>query len=85
MLHKNCQNKKLREIVEDTPNKAAREKDLVRLILNLSKFEHIMKEIFSNLVNQKTQIWADDKQKCFDYMNEIAEFFSGNRNWGKET
>lgn len=51
MLHKKCQNLKFREIVEDTPNKAAREKDLVRLILNLSKFEHIMKEIFSNLVN----------------------------------
>ena len=54
MMHKNCQNKKLKEIIEDTANKAAREKDIVRLILNLSKFEHIMKSIFTNLVDQKT-------------------------------
>ena len=54
MLHKNCQNKKLKEIIDDTANKAAREKDIVRLILNLSKFEHIMKSIFTNLVDQKT-------------------------------
>lgn len=61
MLHKNCHNKKLREIVEDTPNKTAREKDIVRLILNLSKFENIIKNIYTNLVDQKTQIWANDK------------------------
>lgn len=35
------------------------------------------------LVSQKSQIWMEDKAKCFENINEIAEFFSGNRNWGK--
>jgi hypothetical protein len=34
-------------------------------------------------VSSKHTIWADDKQKCYEYMNEIAEYFAGNRNWGK--
>lgn len=83
MLHKSCQNKDFKQIFDDPVNKQAREKDIVKLILYLSKFEHIMKDIFTNLVNQKTQIWADDKAKCVENMNEIAEYFSGNRNWGK--
>ena len=58
-------------------------KDIVTLLLHLSKFEHQLKGIFTNLVNSKTQIWAEDKQKAFENMNEIAEYFSGNRNWGK--
>jgi hypothetical protein len=29
------------------------------------------------------QIWAEDKAKCYENINEIAEFFAGNRNWGK--
>jgi WASH complex subunit strumpellin len=83
MLHKSCKNKVLKQIIDDPANKTAREKDIVKLILYLSKYEHIMKDIFTNLVTQKTQIWADDKAKCVENMNEIAEYFSGNRNWGK--
>lgn len=83
MLHKKCKDKKYSEIIEDPKNKVAKEKDIVRLLLLLSKFELQLKEIFSNLVNQKTQIWADDKMKAFENMNEIAEYFAGNRNWGK--
>ncbi len=83
MLHKSCKNKLLKQIIDDPTNKTAREKDIVKLILYLSKYEHIMKDIFTNLVTQKTQIWADDKAKCVENMNEIAEYFSGNRNWGK--
>lgn len=39
--------------------------------------------MFENLVSQKMNIWASDKAKCQDNINEIAEFFAGNRNWGK--
>ena len=53
MLHKNCKNKKFREIIEDGPNKAAREKDIVTLLLHLSKFENQLKNIFTNLVQSK--------------------------------
>ncbi len=83
MLHKNCKNKKFKEIIEDPANKDAREKEIVTMLLHLSKFENQLKGIFTNLVQSKTQIWADDKQKATENMNEIAEYFSGNRNWGK--
>lgn len=83
MLHKNCKNKKFREMIEDGPNKLAREKEIVTLLLHLSKFENQLKNMFTNLVGSKQQIWAEDKAKCYDCMNEIAEYFSGNRNWGK--
>ena len=40
--------------------------------------------MFQNLVSSKQDIWAQDKLKCHYNINEIAEFFSGNRNWGKD-
>jgi Hereditary spastic paraplegia protein strumpellin len=39
MLHKKCKDKKYSEIIEDPKNKVAKEKDIVRLLLLLSKFE----------------------------------------------
>jgi WASH complex subunit strumpellin len=36
------------------------------------------------LVSEKAQIWGDDRDTCYEYINEIAEFFSGNRQWAKE-
>ena len=39
--------------------------------------------MLTSLVSQKTNIWAEDKQNCYDNINEIAEYFAGNRNWGK--
>ena len=35
------------------------------------------------LVQDKAQIWNDDRETCFDNIDEIAEFFAGNRDWGK--
>lgn len=59
MLHKNCKNKKFKDVIEplDQPTKDARMKDIVTLLLHLSKYEQQLKGIFTNLVNQKTQIW----------------------------
>ena len=82
MLHKHCKNKKFREIVEAGQGEHL-EQRILDLLLNLSKFEHLFKIMLQNLVTTKHQIWESDKQKCFENMNEIAEYFAGNRNWGK--
>lgn len=84
MLHKNCKNLQFKRIVEDGANKDKREKEIVTLLMHLSKFENQLNNILTNLVSSKHQIWGEDKQKCYESMNEIAEYFSGNRNWGKD-
>jgi hypothetical protein len=61
MLHRKCKNKKFIETIDDGANKDERMKETVKIILYLSKYENQLKAIFSNLVSQKTQIWADDK------------------------
>lgn len=40
MLHKNCKNKTFKQIIDDPPNKDARQKDIVTLLLHLSKYEN---------------------------------------------
>jgi len=40
MLHKNCRNKKYKEIIDDGANKDERMKDIVKLLLYLSKYEN---------------------------------------------
>lgn len=80
MLHRHCKNKKFKEMIESGYNKT----QMMNLLLTLSKFEYQLKQMFQNLVSSKQDIWAMDKQKCSYNINEIAEFFSGNRNWGKD-
>jgi hypothetical protein len=80
MLHKTTKNKGFAEIL----NQGFKGEDIVDLILKMSKFESILKSLLQNLVQNKVDIWANDKANCHQYINEIAEYFTGNRNWGKE-
>jgi hypothetical protein len=57
---------------------------IVQLILELSKFESLFKELLTLIVTKKRQVWESNKTTCVKYMNEVSEFFSGNRNWGQE-
>ena len=33
------------------------------------------------LVQQKSEIWNQDRQDSYEYINDIAEYFAGNLNW----
>ena len=35
-------------------------------------------------MKKKNKMWEDDKEKSIHDMNEISEFFTGNRDWGEE-
>ena len=37
------------------------------------------------LVQQKAAIWDEDKEACYDFINEVSEYFAGNRNWDKNS
>jgi hypothetical protein len=70
----------MRQVVD----KVVKEDELINLLLQLSKFEFVMKELLTTIVKKKSKMWAKDKDACVHYMEEVAEFFAGNRNWGGE-
>ena len=39
-----------------------KEKQLVKLLLKLSKFEHLLKELLTQIVKKKSKMWEDDKE-----------------------
>ncbi len=80
MLHQNCTNPRFKEIVTQLVD---REK-LVAHLLDLSKFENLLKELLTLIVTKKSQVWNRDKEKSVKYMEDVGEFFAGNRNWGGE-
>lgn len=41
-----------------------------------------MKELLLQIVMKKNKMWTKDKENCTYYMQEVSEFFAGNRNWG---
>jgi len=53
------------------------------MILKTSKFESHLKSLLQNLVAEKQNIWETDKANSYAFILEIAEYFSGNRNWNK--
>jgi hypothetical protein len=61
-----------------------KENELINLLLELSKFEFLMKSLLTQIFKKKSKMWQSDKDKCCYYMEEVAEFFAGNRNWGGE-
>ena len=35
------------------------------------------------MVQQKARIWDEDRDACYEFINEVSEYFAGNRNWDK--
>ena len=56
-------------------------KKLIDLLLDLSKFENLLKERLTDIVHRKKQVWMEDKEHCEYCLEEVAQFFSGERNW----
>ena len=61
-----------------------KEGPLARLLLKLSKFEHLLKELVTQIVKKKSKMWQKDKEQIVYDMTEVSEFFAGNRDWGGE-
>jgi hypothetical protein len=80
MLHSTCNNPQFRKIIDQVIEKAK----LVGLILELSKFESLFKDLLTLIVTKKKMVWENNKSSCVKYMIEVGEFFAGNRNWGIE-
>jgi len=55
---------------------------MVRLLLKLSKFEHLLNELVTQIVKKKSKMWTKDKEEIVKDLTEVSEFFAGNRDWG---
>ena len=80
MLHQHCSNKQIVAIVSEIID----ERPLIRLLLKLSKFEHLLKELVTQIVKKKSKMWTKDKEQIVYDLTEVSEFFAGNRDWGGE-
>ena len=80
MMHEHTTNKAMLQVVQGI----VKEGPLVRLLLKLSKFEHLLKELVTQIVKKKSKMWQKDKEQIVYDMTEVSEFFAGNRDWGGE-
>ena len=54
---------------------------MIVLLLKLSKFELLLKELISQIVKKKQKMWEKDKEAIVHDLKEVSEFFAGNRDW----
>lgn len=60
-------------------------KELIDLLLDLAKFEHLLKDRLTEIVHRKSKVWKEDKKRIEYCLFEVSEFFAGNRDWaGKQ-
>ncbi len=70
--------------MRETISGIVQESPMVRLLLKLSKFEHLLKELVTQIVKKKSKMWTKDKEQIVYDLTEVSEFFAGNRDWGGE-
>lgn len=75
MLHRNTQDKKLNLIVNQD---ISADKILV-LILNTAQFEFVLGNHFKALLAAKQVRWEAHKKECSERMNEMGEYFTGEK------
>lgn len=78
MLHEHTTDARLLKIIETI----VKPKPMVRLLLKLSKFEHLMKELVTQIVRKKSKMWTKDKEEIEHDLSEVSAFFAGERDWG---
>jgi WASH complex subunit strumpellin len=75
MLHNDTEVANLKQIVTSASNA----EDILYLLLNISQFEFILKNIFETLLNSKVAAWDDCKSKSIKKMEELSDYFSGEK------
>ena len=75
ILHRTSDNKKLQDVVLQGTNPEF----ILLLLLNTAQFEFVLKNMFSGLLEQKQARWTDCKKVAKERMNELSEYFSGEK------
>ena len=74
ILQRNITNKKFRDII----NEGLGNSYLIKLLLDLSQFEDLLKTMFQKLVFNKEEMWETDKNFCILRLSELITYYSGN-------
>ena len=74
ILQRNITSKKYREII----NEGLENNYLIRLLLDVSQFEDLLKTMFQKLVFNKDEMWESDKNFCIQKLSELISYYSGN-------
>jgi WASH complex subunit strumpellin len=80
LLHRTTTTKKYRDII----NENLKNSDLINLLLSISHFEYLLKNMFQKLISNKELMWNEDKENCIFRLKELSEYFAGNKNFGKQ-
>jgi WASH complex subunit strumpellin len=80
LLQRTTSNKKYKEMI----NQDLKDSDLINLLLSISHFEYLLKNMFQQLIDNKETMWNDDKSNCMFRLKELSEYFSGLKNFGKQ-
>jgi WASH complex subunit strumpellin len=74
ILQRNITKQKLRDMI----NEKLEDKSLIKLLLDLSQFEDLLKTMFQNLVYNRDEMWENDKSFCIQKLSELISYYSGN-------
>ncbi|XP_019052324.1 PREDICTED: WASH complex subunit strumpellin homolog isoform X3 [Nelumbo nucifera] len=78
LLHLSSNDKKVREIVISLGTAHQLEEDTPLLfLLNISRFEFEVKELYTELLEDKGALWKESANHASTVMQELSEYFSG--------
>ena len=75
LLHRKTSDEKTRKSIIDSI--AASE--VMSFLLNLSQVEYILKELFRTALDEKDKAWTEGKNSAAERLQELSEYFSGER------
>ncbi|EKX49139.1 hypothetical protein GUITHDRAFT_85883 [Guillardia theta CCMP2712] len=75
MLHRNCKNKKLRDVISAGPNP----EKILLLLMRTAQLEFKVGDLYKALLEGKETRWKKAKEECEDRLRELSHFFSGDQ------
>ena len=74
MLHRKTSDRRFRNVINIS---GVSPQTLITLLLTSSQLELILKGMFANLLNEKSEKWSHFKDQCAQRMEELSKYFGG--------
>ena len=75
ILHRRCKLPAASKIVHSI----VREETIVTLLLNSSQLEYVVKGMLEQLLDEKDRAWSEGKESAAERMDELSEYFTGEK------